>query len=200
MTWGFVTRNPVFTDWVVHRSDEVTTISSMRKISVLRGGVGAAVAALTIVAGAANVSASGDYPLDPTPAISPESSTQAAGASFTETVSDCEVGEIVTFTFEGQTVNETCMAPADIEAVTTGTAVASLAAPGLPGTYTGNAFLQTSNVNLQFEVIVDGDTGVPSLPPTGSETNQIVPVAVGLVVFGAALVGVAATRRRRELV
>jgi len=172
----------------------------MRKFSGVRGGVGAAVAALTIVAGSATVSASGDYPPDPSPAISPESSTQAAGATFTETVSDCEVGEIVTFTFEGQTVNETCQAPAEIEAIATGTAVASLSAPGLPGTYTGNAFLQTSNVNLPFEVIVEGATGVPSLPPTGSESNQIVPVAVGLVVFGAALMGVAATRRRRELV
>lgn len=179
----------------------------MWKNSARRGGIGIAVAAMALTMGASQVAAD-DYPVDttttttttevpgPDPAITPVSSTQPAGATFQETVTGCVPPETVTFTFEGQTVAITCSDGGLAEAVS-GTAVASLVAPAQAGTYMGNAFLETSNVNLPFTVIVEAETVAPSLPPTGSDSNQIVPIAFGLVVAGGALFGIAAIRRRR---
>ena len=178
----------------------------MWKNSVKRGGLVVAVAAVSLMAGA-SAQASGDYPVDtttttvaptPDPEVFPVSSTQPAGASFTETVTGCQPPETVTFTFEGQEVSVACSSDGVTESVS-GTAVATLNAPGLAGTYQGNAFLETTDVDLPFTVIVEAETVAPTLPPTGSESNQIVPVAFGLVVAGGALIGIAATRRRRTL-
>ena len=162
----------------------------MRKFSVKRGGVGLAVATAALLVGATGVAA---YPVEPTPAITPTSSTQTPGGDFNETVTGCQAGETVTFTFNGASQDVTC------EDVGDGTAIASLAAPAAPGTYNGNALLVTSNVTLPFTVTVEAATVTPTLPATGSDSNQVVPVAVGLVIAGAGLVGVATIRRRRVL-
>ena len=61
----------------------------MRKFSVKRGGVGLAVATAALLVGASGVAA---YPPEPTPAITPTSSTQTAGGTFDETVTGCLPG------------------------------------------------------------------------------------------------------------
>ena len=137
--------------------------------------------------------------------------TVSPGASFVVVFSGCQLGETVNVTLAGVTVATTCtgaggtgrlMQPAG------GTASATLTAPTAPGTYTITATGLTSGFTASTTITVVAQTtttaartgGGGGLPTTGSDSEPIVQIGVGLVAVGAGLAFVAHRRRHRPTV
>lgn len=149
---------------------------------------------ITVAAGALVLSGgvAEAYPPDE-PEVTVDDPTPDPGGPVVVTVDGCEPGETVTFTLGDATDTATCGDD--------GTATGELDAPESAGTYQGTALL-ASGASLPFQVVVESQvvpqpTTPVTLPSTGSESGQMIPLAVGLSLAGAGLLGVASLRRRR---
>jgi LPXTG-motif cell wall-anchored protein len=158
------------------------------------GGICKLIGTATLVAGALLVSGgvADAYPPGE-PEVTVDDPTPDPGGPVVVTVDGCEPGETVTFTLGDSTDTAVCGDD--------GTATGELVAPNTPGTFQGNALL-ASGASLPFQVVVQSQavpqpTTPVTLPSTGSESNQMIPLAVGLSLAGAGLLGVASLRRRR---
>ena len=173
-----------------------------------RGGLGRIVMGAATVAGGLIADAQ-EYPPN-APAVSVDDPTPDPSGPVVVTVTDCIPGETVNFALLSSTDTDTCVAGTGasffVQAATGGgVAVGDLDAPGAPGSYTGTASLVESEAILPFDIVVQAATGAPStpttiapvLPRTGSDSNGLTNVAIGLVLAGGALFGVSQLRRRR---
>ena len=142
------------------------------------------------------------------PAVSVDDPNPDPSGPVIATVTGCQPGETVEFTLVDSTDSDTCVEVNGAGLVQTvlsdGTAEGDLEAPAAPGTYQGTAELLTSEATLPFQVEVQAGVTPPpapttpgTLPTTGSESDQVVPLAIGLLAAGAGLLGVASFRRRK---
>jgi len=115
----------------------------------------------------------------------------APGGNATVGISGCPAGSSVVVVFSGATSTVTANA--------SGAATATVKAPATAGTYPGTATCGT--VVSSFSVVVAAPV-VPAggLPPTGLDgANTTTGIAVGLLVMGLGLFGVAQVRRRQTV-
>lgn len=178
-----------FTESLDSGTQGVSKVAAMRVGGIFRhiGVITALAGALLISGGVADA-----YPPDE-PEVTIDDPTPEPGGPVVVTVDGCEPGETVTFTLGDSTATTVCDAD--------GTATGVVDAPDSSGTYQGTALL-ASGASLPFQVVVASQvvpqpTTPVTLPSTGSESNQILPLAVGLLLAGAGLLGVASLRRRR---
>lgn len=168
----------------------------MKKLGLLFGAI---VAAMSIGAGASNVSA---YPPGTESTLILSASTVAPGASFTATFTQCQLGETVNFVLDGTTVQAQCNGAAGSRRLPSATgapvATATLTAPTTPGTYDIVATGLTSGAAATATITVAAAAGGGTIPETGSDSSiPAAQIAGGLVVVGAGLAGVAGVRRRK---
>ncbi|TDT15625.1 LPXTG-motif cell wall-anchored protein [Ilumatobacter fluminis] len=141
------------------------------------------------------------------PAVSVDDPTPDPSGPVIATVTGCQPGETVEFELVDSTDTDTCVevngAGFAQVAVADGTATGDLEAPASPGTYQGTAELLTTEATLPFQIVVEAGVTPPptpttpvTLPSTGGESGQMVPLAVGLLAAGAGLLAVASFRRR----
>lgn len=134
--------------------------------------------------------------------------TPAAGGTFTVTVKNCNVGETVAVSFEGQTPSAVCAADATGASLigmfiaatdAPGSAATDLTAPTAAGTYTGTATLSSTQRELSFSVTVEAAPSA-TLPGTGSNgSNSTLTIAGILFLVGAGMFLVAHYRRRETM-
>jgi LPXTG-motif cell wall-anchored protein len=165
----------------------------MRKLAAL-----VALAAAPVLMTTAAASA---YPPGaPTLTLSP--STVAPGGAFGATFTGCALGDTVTVSIEGgASASATCSGTGGGTArgiMQEGGPSASvmLNAPTVPGTYTVTATAPGASATATLTVTAAAPAG-PSLPTTGSDTSiPITQVAIGVLLAGLGLVGVAWYRRK----
>ena len=143
-----------------------------------------------------------------TPAVGVSPATVVSGGTVTVTATGCTPPEIVTFAITGgDSKSATCASASalgEVEGLNaqtggTGTASVQLTAPVAAGTYPGTA-VGTLGFNQPFSVIVTAAVVPPAgLPATGSGgLNTSTGIALGLLVVGLGLFGVAQVRRRQN--
>jgi alkaline phosphatase len=157
-----------------------------------------AVAAVPFAFGGAAVSA---YP--PGAAVLTLSpSTVAPGESFSATLTGCALGEVLEVSLVSDSDTATCSGPAGahrgIMQQAGGSASVTLTAPTEPGTYTVTATTPTVSATATLTVASSAPAPAPGtpLPVTGSDPAPVVQWAVGLVLAGLGLAGVAYHRHR----
>ncbi len=132
------------------------------------------------------------YPPDE-PTVGVDNPSPTPGGTVTVTVENCESGTTVTFELGGST---------DSVVSVDDTATGTVTAPSTPGSYTGTATCGADVLSFGVEVEAAAATTVPTtvapvLPPTGSDgSGSITTLAVGLLLAGLGLLGVARLRRR----
>lgn len=154
-------------------------------------GIVLAAGALLSAGGVANA-----YPPDE-PTVGIDDPTPDPGGTINVTVENCPDGASVTFELEGST---------DTAVASGGSATGTLTAPTAPGTFTGTA--TCGDAILSFGVVVQAATATtipttvaPQLPTTGGNSpGSVTSLAVGLLLAGLGLLGVAHLRRRAAAV
>lgn len=144
------------------------------------------ISAAALLAGGA--AAQADYPPG-SGTVTVSDSSPDAGTSFTVTATNCQPGEIVTFSFQGATKTATCSASK--------TAAASFAAPATGGVFNGTASYGTSGGTLSFSVNVAAPGGLPATGSSGSNSTMM--IAAVLVASGIGMFLVAQRRRKLSL-
>jgi hypothetical protein len=157
-----------------------------------------AAAAVPFVLGGAAVSA---YPPE-APVLTLSPSTVTPDGSFSATLTGCALGEVVEFSLVSDSDTATCSGPGGanrgIIQQDGGSASVTLTAPTEPGNYTLTATTPTVSATATLTVAAAAPAPSPeaSLPTTGSDPAPIVQWAVGLVLAGLGLAGVAYHRHR----
>lgn len=175
----------------------------MKKFALALMAASTAVFGFSIVADA--------YPI-PEELVTVDNAAPMTGEEVTATA-NCASGETVTFEIPGDSATATCSAGAGgasllLVAATSGTASAQLTMPSEAGTYTISATGSESGDLGSTTVVVAAQTApattapptVPTsgLPATGSDGIGLTTgVALGLLVVGLGLFGVATLRRRQ---
>lgn len=172
----------------------------LKRFAILFASLGA------IVFGA-NMVAAQDYPPG-APTVSISGSPGPVGSTFTVMVDDCIPGEAVTAELPANGDGPVTVACSEVSGAgfflvaAGGSAMATLDHASTPGTNTGTAELEQSDVTLTFTVettaaAADGGTGGATLPSTGSDsTASILLYGGAAIAVGAAMVLIAVNRRR----
>jgi hypothetical protein len=183
----------------------MTTLCGIINIYVLereimkRIGLGVIAAIALVVGGASTAQA---YPPDPGPDLEVSTTTPVAGSSIIVTLQPCIPGEDAVFTLEEATETTT----ADSE----GVASTSIVVPDTPGNYTLVGVCGETVDSIEITVVgaTDPTPETTTAPPTTAAPTaglpaagagglgSTVPMALGLVLFGAMILGVAQLRRR----
>lgn len=126
-----------------------------------------------------------------------EPSTVGPGDTFSATTTECTVGETVTFEVQGDSDASTCTSDSPAGGPS---AIGELAAPSTPGNYEVSSLGATSGLTSSATLSVVGDIDDDDvLPTTGSDSNQIVPIAGAVLIAGLGLAAVAWRRRQHAL-
>jgi hypothetical protein len=157
----------------------------MKKIVLLLVG-----AASLVVGG----SAAGTRTAAAQSALTLSPSTVMAGTNFQAMLSGCSAGETIDFVIE-----ETDLDPVSAVCASSGqTAMATLVAPTLGGSWTVRATGSASGITASAALTVTGGEEVPiESAVTGSHTVPIVLVGAGLLAVGAALASMARVGRSK---
>jgi LPXTG-motif cell wall-anchored protein len=132
-------------------------------------------------------------------------STVAPGGSFNATFFGCTLGETVSFAVVvagGDSDQGSCTGPAGarfVSATTGPSATVTMTAPTAPGTYTVTATGLTSGATASATLTVVAAPAAPGggLPTTGSDSEPIMQIGIGLLAVGTGLAFVANKRRHR---
>ncbi len=124
--------------------------------------------------------------------VTVSNSTPTAGDQFTVTYNNCQIGEPVTFRFNGGP--PVTVITTGSSATGSGSASTVFTAPGIGGTYSGTATCLGTAV--PFTITVQ-DPPVVTIPKTGSDgVGRNLSIGLGLLGLGGALLVVAQLRRR----